>query len=96
MHMPIKRRTTIVNLLVVTIHLKPKRRASLHFHFVDNRSEAVAQRNLQDMASLSPQAKQLRAFHKMVNNTCRAEAFAQFRGVVDNHLAAGAATTFAA
>ncbi|SEN04454.1 DUF4157 domain-containing protein [Nitrosomonas marina] len=56
-------------------------------HFVDNRPEAVVNRKLQDMASCSPQAIQLRAFHKMANNTCRAEEFAQFQGEADNRLA---------
>jgi hypothetical protein len=39
------------------------------FEFVDNRQEAIAQKKLQGMANISPQAMQLRAFQEMANNS---------------------------
>jgi hypothetical protein len=45
------------------------------FQFSDNRSKATAQEKLQEMASNSPQAKQLSAFQKMADNYCAQQQY---------------------
>jgi hypothetical protein len=47
------------------------------FQFVDNRAEAVAQRELQEVANNSPQVSQHMAFQDMVNNNLQVKQTAQ-------------------
>ena len=57
------------------------------FQFVDNRSEAIVQRKLQEIANNSPHAIQLRAFRDMANNSPQAKKIAQFQAMADNQSA---------
>lgn len=57
------------------------------FQFVDNRTEAVAQRKLQEIANNSPQVSQLRAFQEMANNSPQAKQAAQLQAMANNHSA---------
>jgi diketogulonate reductase-like aldo/keto reductase len=55
--------------------------------FADNRPEAIAQRELHDVANNSPRAMQLKAFHNMGNNSPQAKQAAQLQAMADNHSA---------
>lgn len=55
------------------------------FQFVDNRTEAAAQRKLQEKTNNSPGAMQLKAFQDMANNSPRAKQTAQLQTMMDNH-----------
>jgi hypothetical protein len=57
------------------------------FQFINNRSDAVAQRKLQEMANNSPQVSQLRAFQEMANNSPQAKQLAQLQKMANNHSA---------
>ena len=57
------------------------------FQFVDNRSEAIVQRKLQEIANNSPHAIQLRAFRDMANNSPQAKKIAQFQAMADSQSA---------
>lgn len=54
------------------------------FQFVDNRSEIIVQRKLQEMANNSPQVKQMRAIQVMTNSNSQPEpwAISSNRGIV--------------
>ncbi|NEQ38683.1 MAG: DUF4157 domain-containing protein, partial [Okeania sp. SIO3I5] len=49
------------------------------FQYVDNGSEAIAQRKLQEMMDNSPQMRQLSAFQEMANNSQQPEQTTQFQ-----------------
>jgi hypothetical protein len=55
------------------------------FQFVDNRPEAITQRQLQEIANNSPQVSQLRAFQEMANNSPQAKQSAQLQAMANNH-----------
>jgi hypothetical protein len=57
------------------------------FQFVDNRSEATAQRKLQDMANESPHVSQLRALQYMANNSKNAQQAVQLLATSNNNSA---------
>jgi len=52
-----------------------------------NRSQAVAQRKLQEMAKNSPQAMQLKVFQDMAINSPKAKQTAQLQAMANNHSA---------
>jgi hypothetical protein len=54
------------------------------FQFVDNRPEAIAQRNLQEMANNSPRALQLRALQEMANNSPQVKPY---QAMADHYIA---------
>jgi hypothetical protein len=54
------------------------------FQFVDNRPEAVAQRNLQEIANNSPRVMQLKALQDMANISPQAKQAAQLQAMADN------------
>ena len=53
------------------------------FQFMDNRSEATAQLQLQDMADNSPQVSQLRSFQDMADNSSRRNPTVQLQTMAD-------------
>ncbi len=57
------------------------------FQLVDNRSEAVAQRKLQEMANNSPRAMQLKSFQDTANNSPQAKQAAHLQAAVNNRSA---------
>jgi hypothetical protein len=57
------------------------------FQFVENRSEAVDQRELQETVNSSQKVSQLRAFQNMADNSPQAKQTAQLQSVAANHSA---------
>jgi len=57
------------------------------FQFVDNRPEAFAQRELNNVINNSFQVSQLRAFKEMADNSSRFEQAVQLQAMADNHSA---------
>jgi hypothetical protein len=55
------------------------------FQFVDNRSEAIAQRQMKEMANNSPQAVKLKALQVMANNSQQFHQVAQLQTNKANH-----------
>jgi hypothetical protein len=55
------------------------------FQFVDNRSEAIAQKKIQEIANNSYQVSLLRAFQEMTKNSPQAEQVAQLQGVANHY-----------
>jgi len=55
------------------------------FQFIDNRSEAIAQRKRQEKAINTPQHKQLTAFQEMANNSPQAKHATQLQSMADNY-----------
>lgn len=56
------------------------------FRFVDNRSEFIAQRKLQEAANNSPRAKQMKASQQMANNSPQVKIESRHDGVVQRAL----------
>lgn len=57
------------------------------FQYAKNRSESMAQRNLQEMANNSPQVKQLKAFQDIANNSPQTKQANLLQAMVDNDTA---------
>jgi hypothetical protein len=55
------------------------------FQFVDNRPEAIEQKNIQEMVNNSSQTMQLSAFQEMADNSSRAAQAAQLQALADNN-----------
>jgi hypothetical protein len=55
------------------------------FQFMDNRTEAIAQRKLQEMASNSQQDSQLKIFQGMANKSLQVKQVAQLQAMEDNN-----------
>lgn len=53
--------------------------------FIDNRSETVEHRKLQETANKSQQARQFKALQEMANNSLQARHAAKWRAIADNH-----------
>ena len=54
------------------------------FQLVDDRSEAVVQRKLKEMANNSPETMQLKSFQSMANKSSQTKQVAQFQDIVNN------------
>jgi hypothetical protein len=54
------------------------------FQLVDNRTEVVAQRKLQEVANNSPQVSQIKAIQEMANNSPQAKQAAQLKAMVNS------------
>lgn len=54
------------------------------FQFIDNRSEAIAQRKLQEMANNSLQVSQLKAIQEMASNSLQVKQLRAFQSSVNN------------
>lgn len=67
-------------------HSEPQSQSSGEstFQFVDNRTEFVAQRKLQELANTSPRVSQLKAIHDLANNTPQASDTSQLRASSDH------------
>lgn len=57
------------------------------FQSVINRPEAIAQRNLQEMAINSPRVKQLRVIQEMANNSPQMKKLKQLKAIANNYSA---------
>lgn len=55
------------------------------FQFVDNRTEAIAQPKIQEIANNGPQCSQLKAFQEMANNSPQDKQTAQLQAMVDRN-----------
>lgn len=57
------------------------------FQFLDNRTEAIVQRKLQEAINNSPRVKQLKAYQEMADGSSQVEQTAQLQTISDNRYA---------
>jgi len=82
MHAEKKQESTSQSLSTAVTQKKSS--ADSTFQFIDNRPEATAQRELQDMADTSLQASQLKSIQEMADNSPRTKPTAQLRAMANN------------
>lgn len=70
---------------VANTHTQQQSGGEPTFKFVDNRSEAITQRKLQEIADNSQQAKQLNFFQEIANNNPQARQAAQLHAMANNY-----------
>lgn len=70
---------------VATAIAQKQSRGESTFQFVDNRTEAIVQRKLQEMADNCPRAIQLRAFQEMANHSPHTTQTAHLPAVADKY-----------
>ncbi|GAA3610244.1 DUF4157 domain-containing protein [Flavivirga amylovorans] len=65
-------------------HSQKENNSESTLQFIDNRSDFIAQRKLQDLANNSGQAMQLKAFQEMANNSPQHKQIMQLQASADN------------
>ena len=73
------KKTENKNQVVSNVESKKQSGGESTFQFVDNRPEALAQRQIKEMANESPQAINLKALQVMANNSLQFHQVAQLQ-----------------